>query len=67
MHQTGHSSGVVHAQPLRQGVHPTLDGTTNDQAPVVKTHFTAIDGTKLVITCTKGEDGKYLVTAAQKE
>jgi hypothetical protein len=46
---------------------PTFDGSTNDQAPVVKTRFTAIDGTKLLITCTKGDDGKYLVTAAQKE
>jgi eukaryotic-like serine/threonine-protein kinase len=46
---------------------PTFDGSSDDQAPVVKTHFTAIDGTKLLITCTKGEDGKYLVTDAQRE
>jgi serine/threonine protein kinase len=46
---------------------PTFDGSTDDQAPVVKTRFTAIDGTKLLVTCTKGDDGKYLVTAAQKE
>jgi eukaryotic-like serine/threonine-protein kinase len=46
---------------------PTFDGSTDDQAPVVKTRFTAIDGTELLVTCTKGDDGKYLVTAAQKE
>jgi len=46
---------------------PTFDGSTDDQAPVVKTRFTAIDGTTVVITCTKGDDSKYLVTDAQKE
>jgi len=46
---------------------PSFDTSTDDQASVVKTRFTAIDGTKLVVTCTKGDDGKYLVTAAQKE
>jgi hypothetical protein len=46
---------------------PTFDGSADDQAPVVKTRFTAIDGTKLVITSTKGDDGTYLVTEAKKE
>jgi hypothetical protein len=46
---------------------PTFDGSTDAQAPVVKTRFTAIDGTKLVITATKGDDGRYLVTDAKEE
>jgi len=41
---------------------PNIDTSTDDQAPVVKTGFTALDGTKVTITCTRGDDGKYLVT-----
>jgi hypothetical protein len=44
---------------------PNLDTSTDDQAPVVKTGFTALDGTKLTITCTRGSDDKYLVTDAK--
>ena len=46
---------------------PKFDSSTDDQADSVKTEFTALDGTKLLVTCTKGGDGKYLVTGAQKE
>jgi serine/threonine protein kinase len=44
---------------------PKFDTSIDDQAPVVKTEFTALDGTKLAVTCTKGADGKYLVTGAK--
>jgi hypothetical protein len=46
---------------------PRFDSTADDQAPVVTTEFTALDGTKLFVTCTEGADGKYLVTGARKE
>ena len=45
---------------------PAFDNSaTDDQADVVRTKFTALDGTKLVVTSTKGDDGKYLVTEAR--
>ncbi|HYU05453.1 MAG TPA: hypothetical protein VEL02_16545, partial [Jatrophihabitantaceae bacterium] len=45
---------------------PAFDNSaTDDQADVVRTEFTALDGTKLVVTSTKGDDGKYLVTEAR--
>jgi eukaryotic-like serine/threonine-protein kinase len=46
---------------------PNFNSSTNDQAPVVTTKFTGLDGTKLAVTCTKGDDGKYLVTDAKVE
>ena len=45
---------------------PAFDNSaTDDQADVVRTKFTALDGTKLVVTSTRGDDGKYLVTEAR--
>ena len=45
---------------------PAFDNSaTDDQADVVRTKFTALDGTKLVLTSTRGDDGKYLVTEAR--
>jgi len=48
-------------------VMPQAQAATQVEAPVVKTEFTALDGTKLAVTCTKGDDGKYLVTDAKVE
>ncbi len=46
---------------------PNFDSSGHDHDPVVRTNFTALDGTKLVVTCTKGADGKYLVTDVHKQ
>ncbi len=46
---------------------PNFDSSGHDNDSVVRTDFTALDGTKLVVTCTKGTDGKYLVTDVHKQ
>ncbi len=46
---------------------PVFDSPTDTHAAVVRTTFTALDNSKVVVTCTKGGDGKYLVTDAHKQ
>jgi serine/threonine protein kinase len=43
---------------------PSFDTSTDSHAAIVRTTFIALDNRKLVVTCTRGSDGKYLVTDA---
>jgi hypothetical protein len=46
---------------------PSFDTSTDSHAAIVRTTFIALDNSKLVVTCTKGSDGKYQVTDAHMQ